>query len=328
MELKNRIEFVDLAKGICILLVVMNHIGVSEYIPGLYAAKVPIFFVLSGLFYLKQINRNGYLINISKSLILPFLIYYFASYILFYLTIWIKPDILGENHSFSIIDIFRQRNLFNGPLWFLLSLAEVELLFFIVWKSVKNEVQRFCLILLITILGFVLSEFEIFVPLWLDTTMVASLFFYFGILISRSGFLTDNVKPTYLIFAGLFCYMIFLLFPVKIQMSTNQYSNVYLTVISGMAVVALILFTCKLIKKLPPINWIGTNSLVILCTHHLIYRPVGVLLMKLGTDNVLILFLVTIIIEVPVIYIINRWFPVLAGKLGKASKQRLSKAKA
>lgn len=74
-------------------------------------------------------------------------------------------------------------------------------------------------------------------------------------------------------------------------MSTNQYSNVCLTVISGMAVVGLILFICKLIKKLPPINWVGTNSLVILCTHHLIYRPIGVLLMKLGTDNVLILFL-------------------------------------
>lgn len=59
METKNRIEFVDLAKGISILLVVMNHIGVPEYIPGLYAAKVPIFFVLSGLFFLKQVNRGG-----------------------------------------------------------------------------------------------------------------------------------------------------------------------------------------------------------------------------------------------------------------------------
>lgn len=53
MRIKNRIEFVDLAKGVCILLVVMNHIGVPEYIPGLYAAKVPIFFVLSGLSFLK-----------------------------------------------------------------------------------------------------------------------------------------------------------------------------------------------------------------------------------------------------------------------------------
>lgn len=322
MEIKNRIEFVDLAKGVCILLVVMNHIGVPECIPGLYAAKVPIFFVLSGLFFLNQVNRGGYFVNMSKSIIFPFLIYYFVSYILFYLMNWIKPDLLGENHGFSIIDIFRQRNLFNGPLWFLLSLAEVELLFLALWKLIKNEKWRCCIILSIAILGFALSEFKIFVALWLDTTMVASLFFYMGIIISRTAFLTDKPKPFFLIVSGFFSYMIFLLFPVRIQMSTNQYSNVYLTVISGMAIVGFILFVCKLIKKLPLINWIGTNSLIILCTHHLIYRPIRVLLMKLGTDNVLILFLVTMIIEVPVIYIINRWLPVLAGKLGKANKQR------
>ena len=56
IESKGRIEFIDLAKGICILLVVMIHVGVPEYIPGLYAAKVPIFFLLSGLFFLKKVN--------------------------------------------------------------------------------------------------------------------------------------------------------------------------------------------------------------------------------------------------------------------------------
>lgn len=35
IESKGRIEFIDLAKGICILLVVMIHVGVPEYIPGL-----------------------------------------------------------------------------------------------------------------------------------------------------------------------------------------------------------------------------------------------------------------------------------------------------
>lgn len=58
IESKGRIEFIDFAKGICILLVVMIHVGVPEYIPGLYAAKVPIFFLLSGLFFLKKVNRG------------------------------------------------------------------------------------------------------------------------------------------------------------------------------------------------------------------------------------------------------------------------------
>lgn len=268
------------------------------------------------------------MVNIFNSLILPFLIYYLGSYTLFYLMNWIKPDLLGENYCFSIIDVFRQRNLFNGPLWFLLSLAEVELLFFVLWKCVKSEILKFCILLSITICGFILSEFKIFLPLWLDTTMVASMFYYFGILISKSGFLTDVNRPFNLILSGLFCYTFFLLFPVRIQMSTNQYSNVCLTVVSGMAIVGLILFACKLIRRLPLINWIGINSLVILCTHHLIYRPIKVLLMKLGTDSILILFIATIILELPVIYIINHWLPILAGKFGKTNKQKLNKAKA
>lgn len=67
IESKGRIEFIDLAKGICILLVVMIHVGVPEYIPGLYAAKVPIFFLLSGLFFLKKVNffKKGGGIGIS-----------------------------------------------------------------------------------------------------------------------------------------------------------------------------------------------------------------------------------------------------------------------
>jgi uncharacterized membrane protein YcfT len=72
IESKGRIEFIDLAKGICILLVVMIHVGVPEYIPGLYAAKVPIFFLLSGLFFLKKVNfflRGGGILPIFTILI-------------------------------------------------------------------------------------------------------------------------------------------------------------------------------------------------------------------------------------------------------------------
>ena len=58
IESKGRIEFIDLAKGICILLVVMIHVGVPEYIPGLYAAKVPICLLLSRLHFIKKVNYS------------------------------------------------------------------------------------------------------------------------------------------------------------------------------------------------------------------------------------------------------------------------------
>lgn len=109
IESKGRIEFIDLAKGICILLVVMIHVGVPEYIPGLYAAKVPIFFLLSGLFFLKKVNfflRGGYWNKLCTTIVIPFLAYYLISYAMFYVIDRVIPNVLGGKQDFSIIDVF------------------------------------------------------------------------------------------------------------------------------------------------------------------------------------------------------------------------------
>ena len=49
MTTTKRIEFIDLAKGICIILVVMGHCGVSHDIPGYEMVRMPLYFILSGL---------------------------------------------------------------------------------------------------------------------------------------------------------------------------------------------------------------------------------------------------------------------------------------
>ena len=228
IESKGRIEFIDLAKGICILLVVMIHVGVPEYIPGLYAAKVPIFFLLSGLFFLKKVNfflRGGYWNKLCTTIVIPFLAYYLISYAMFYVIDRVIPNVLGGKQDFSIIDVFRQRNLFNGPLWFLICLAEVEALLYVVWKCIRTNMMKCAFISSLAILGFLLASYKIFIPMWLDTAMVASLFFYFGILISETNFLIKGTKSLYLVLGAVICYLIYIFFPVKISMSVNYYSN-------------------------------------------------------------------------------------------------------
>ena len=48
---KKRIEFIDLAKGVCILMVVMGHCGFPIDIPGWEIVRMPLYFILSGLFF-------------------------------------------------------------------------------------------------------------------------------------------------------------------------------------------------------------------------------------------------------------------------------------
>lgn len=306
-----RIEFIDLAKGVCIMLVVMIHIGVPEYIPGLYAAKVPIFFVLSGLFFLRNGVREGYVGKIARTIALPFVLYYALSYAMFYAIMLVRPAVLGTAADSSIIDLFCQRQLFNGPLWFLVSLAEVELLFWLIWKYIRSEKIRAMVVFGFASIGFILSKFDVFVPLWLDTSCVAALYFYFGILLSRTDFVVEKSHPWRLAAVAAILYILFLIFPVEIQMSLNHYSSILLTIVSGTAVVGFILIVCKLVNRCAFLTWIGANSLVILCTHHLLYRPVKVFLSE---ADPLIIFAITMLLEVPLIIAINRWLPVLAGR--------------
>ena len=67
---KQRILYIDLAKGLCMLLVVMVHCGVLEFFPGLYTANVVLFFLLSGYFYHDDIPTIDFLLKKVKTLLL------------------------------------------------------------------------------------------------------------------------------------------------------------------------------------------------------------------------------------------------------------------
>ena len=51
MAQTQRIDFIDLAKGVCILLVVVGHCGAPIDIPGYEIVRMPLYFILSGLFF-------------------------------------------------------------------------------------------------------------------------------------------------------------------------------------------------------------------------------------------------------------------------------------
>lgn len=215
--------------------------------------------------------------------------------------------------------MFTQRNLFNGPLWFLLALFEVEAAFFLVFTFVSKEWIRACIVFSFAIIGFIFSLTDTFLPLWLDSSCVALMYFYFGYIFSKTNFVTKTYSIPILFAIAIISYILFLIMPVSIGMSTNYYSNCILAVTSGSLIILFILVISKIFSKLTILGWFGTNSLIILCTHHIIYRPIKYFQIKLGMENPIVLFIATIVIEIAVVYIISRYIPILAGKY-KSSK--------
>ena len=81
-----RIDFVDLTKGVCIILVVMAHIGGAfdqlDKHSMLSCFRMPLYFFISGIFFKPYEGLYGFIIRKTNKLIIPFIFFYVSAFLL------------------------------------------------------------------------------------------------------------------------------------------------------------------------------------------------------------------------------------------------------
>ena len=117
----NRIEYIDLAKGLCIILVVLNHVAEHLQIDYFFSCQIrsfrmPLYFILSGLFFKRYKNFMEFTLKKVNKLLIPFLFFLLFTSIL-PATIHHKSTLLLECNYF-----FLNGPVYNYPIWFLLCL--------------------------------------------------------------------------------------------------------------------------------------------------------------------------------------------------------------
>lgn len=282
----NRIEFIDLAKGICILLVVVGHVGVNIAIPGLESVRMPLYFILSGLFFKSYGGVKNFFIKKINKILIPFLFFYLLGYSVFYVVNWIEPGLIVSDAK-SILDVFTQRQYFNGPIWFLLALFWTNIMFCVIHEYLSKEWLRAIVVLLIGAVGMYLGRNDIYLPCVVDSAMTALPFFYFGYWLKQSDLLSANRYDRYN------WLWVLLLYGVSVILSWRfggahvgfHYNNIWgnigvICLLSVCSVMTVLLF-CKIVKYVPFVSYCGRYSIILLCTHHLFYRPIKLVLMKL-----------------------------------------------
>ncbi|MDY4684793.1 MAG: acyltransferase family protein, partial [Sodaliphilus sp.] len=86
-----RIEYIDLAKGICILLVVLFHLKEMYKVHScldvyLYSTLIPLYFFLSGYVFKTYGGWNEFILKKIKRLIIPFAFFYITTSVLIPIT--------------------------------------------------------------------------------------------------------------------------------------------------------------------------------------------------------------------------------------------------
>jgi len=163
----NRYEFVDCAKGLAAIFVVIGHYGTNIFLRNFgYSFHVPIFFLISGFFIINQKSFFSFIKNKLFKLIFPVVIFILLKNFTAGGTISSIFNNLGKDllscfyGSYYIPEALK--NIFAPLPWFTFCLFASDIIFYFTIKIFKNKKYVILTSLLCSILGFFLSNFGIY----------------------------------------------------------------------------------------------------------------------------------------------------------------------
>ena len=326
---KTRIEFIDLAKGICILLVMFNHItDFLEIHPPLNdmmkSFRMPLYFFLSGLFFKRYENFPLFILRKVNKLLIPFVFFFLlfsvlTPNLLFYLGYHVRnTDNIGFWNSISVIFNPSIRSFSNGAIWFLLCLFWVNALFYLVVLLSEKMPKNKVLFIIVTclffgILGLYMSRQKIYLPLYIDSAVVALPFFCCGFLAHRYTHILlpnkfDKYIPLAIIVLGLYTFI----FAVKVVFMSFEFGNGFFLYTCGISGTLMIILITKKLQKIPFISYIGRYSIIVLCTHMMVMHAVSIPIKKFFENvygQAASVFLVVVACNIIIIPLCLRFLP-------------------
>lgn len=222
--MKERLVYLDAAKGIGMLLIVCAHLSVSVPIPMLASVKVALFFLLSGLFVTAKDNVFHWLGKNVRSLMVPFLTFYVLSYMLFYIGKAYVPGFNEMTGAKGLLDCFTQKQYFNGPIWFLLSLFWMKLFVYTIQKITDKGWLQLLLAMALGTCGFMLNKYEADLPLAIDTALTYTPVMLAGNILWKSNVIQKYTRAENAVFSGVL-YLSSMPVAIRVADSLNRYGG-------------------------------------------------------------------------------------------------------
>lgn len=276
-NIKRRIEFIDLMKGICIITVVALHFQIfptNSYINYLRGAfSIPLYFFISGIFFKTNNSFAVLIIKKTNKLIIPLFFFSILFLIIGIPMQWISHGFLFPKTTVSSL-------LFNNyPLWFLKALFFSYLIFFFIRKFISNDIISTLLCIILSWIGIYFSKEHFKIIDLIDrhtcilNSLVGLIFMHLGTLSNKYQIINKNIskKTSNILIVGTF---ILLLLTARdstdfFQRKFNE--NYIMFLIASCSGIFFTLFLCKRLKKVFLISYLGRYSLIVLGTH-LLYQ--------------------------------------------------------
>ena len=325
MPKSQRIAYIDFMKSLCIMLIVMYHIDHEFFnylAPNLNNAlqvfRLPMYYFISGIFFKTYDGLTDFTRRKVNNILVPFVFFVVLAFVARIAEAIIRWAIGADPIDVYLGSLFEPFYLrywsVTTPLWFLLSLFWVNLIYYALRQWIKPWWGVLTAVVLVSLIGYWLGRKGIQLPWMLDTSLVALPYFILGWAVKRLslerpsswdmwGVLILVIAAIPIYYMSEFMNLHFMVLP--------PYWKLYLLPI--IAILALF-WTCKRLPYIPVVCYYGRYSLIILGTHPLLFLPLRSFFilkagMMPGISLTLLVFVLTMALEWPVIWMLKTYAP-------------------
>lgn len=268
--MKQRDVYVDVAKGICMLLIICIHTEVFSVIGMRFTfIAVPMFFFMSGFYDRSEKSMIEWLPKTAHRLIRPAIIWLIIGNLFMKLLGYIKTGVV-EPYSF---DWLNPQNG-NGPVWFLIALLYAKV---ITGCMVRSKLPEYVLVVCSLVIGYIGTTYQM--PLLVDEGMAALPLYYTGKIVFP--YLRTIMKNLWLNIIGIGVFVVFMTTHYYYNVGPGNglyYPNYLLAIMGAMAVSIPILTLSNMFVNIKPLIVFGERTLEVMLIHTLICHVTAVLL--------------------------------------------------
>ena len=289
MSTSERIKFIDIYKGIGIILIIMGHIYFGEtFNTYIHAFVLQMFPFISG-FLFKQKEPKAFIYKKYKNLIMPYIKFGLFNF----LACLILVSDFDKFSYFQNMFTFNNYNRLDitGTLWFLTFLFFLNIMFFFIIKYFKKFTFLIC-ILLVGLIYFTKTK----LPFSIDSAIYMLPMFYMGYIFKTISQKLSVLKNNVDIIIGLVILIIFSFVSFKngyVNVRRNIYENIILFYINSVSLSIGYYYLSKFIEKYKFakfLEYCGKYSLNFMCLNQLIIYTLD----KYNVNNGFVILFITL----------------------------------
>lgn len=209
MNMSKRLEYVDIAKGIGLILVVCSHSDAFELMWYAMDMCIPIFFFCSGYTFNMKGTFTESMAKRFRRLFVPYLFFNVVMFCLFcHFSIRELVGVLYSRYSLYPLDVSPNIKFFtsgNYPMWYLTSMIVSYFLFYLL---VYYEKYKHALMFLYALLIICFMKSPILLPWSIDTAPLTAMLIYVGMRVRKHDLISMDIFLVLflaLIYIGLRC---------------------------------------------------------------------------------------------------------------------------